>query len=98
MKMKFAAVASICVLAVLCPSASVIFASDSDADAAVYDGYYKNQLTSEQVKIYDAIAALAPTAIGGNETDGYYLEVTGSGLSTDVKDIERAWFATKLEA
>ena len=99
MKMKYAAVASICVLAVLCSSASVLFASDSDADASVYDGYYKNQLTSEQVKIYDAIAALAPTAaIGGNETDGYYLEVTGSDLSTDVKDIERAWFATKLEA
>ena len=99
MKMKYAAVASICVLAVLCSSASVLFASDSDADAAVYDGYYKNQLTSEQVNIYDAIAALAPTAaIGGNETDGYYLEVTGTGLSTDVKDIERAWFATKLEA
>lgn len=99
MKMKFAAVASICVLAVLCSSASVIFASDSDADAVVYDGYYKNQLTAEQKAIYDAIAALAPSAaIGGNETDGYYLEVTGTGLSTDVNDIERAWFATKLEA
>ena len=99
MKMKYAAIASLCVLAVLCSSASVLFASDSDADTAVYDGYYKNQLTDDQKDIYDAIVTLTPSAaIGGNETDGYYLTVTGASLSTDVKDIERAWFATKLEA
>ena len=100
MKMKYAAVASICVLAVLCSSASVLFASDSDADAAVYDGYYKNQLTSKQGDIYTALTGLAPSvAIEGNETDGYYITVSCTGLtSDDLNDIERAWFATKLEA
>ncbi|MEE3478269.1 MAG: FctA domain-containing protein, partial [Methanomethylophilus sp.] len=100
MKMKYAAVASICVLAVLCSSASVLFASDSDADAAVYDGYYKNQLTSKQVDIYTALTGLTPSvAIEGNETDGYYITVSCTGLtSDDLNDIERAWFATKLEA
>ena len=100
MKMKYAAVASICVLAVLCSSASVLFASDSDADAAVYDGYYKNQLTPKQVEIYTALTGLTPSvAIEGNETDGYYITVSCTGLTSDnLNDIERAWFATKLEA
>ena len=100
MKMKYAAVASICVLAVLCSSASVLFASDSDADAAVYDGYYKNQLTSKQVDIYTALTGLTSSvAIEGNDTDGHYITVSCTGLtSDDLNDIERAWLATKLEA
>ena len=47
MKMKFAAIASLCVLVVLCSSASVILASGSDAAADTYDGYYRNQLTAD---------------------------------------------------
>ncbi|MBO5519021.1 MAG: hypothetical protein J5945_02595 [Candidatus Methanomethylophilus sp.] len=103
MKMKYAAVASICVLAVLCSSASVLFASDSDADAAVYDGYYKNQLSSGQKTVYNALAGLSTdVAFGGDESSGYYIAVTAVDLDDDPdtakKDIETAWMATKLDA
>ncbi len=101
MKMKFAAIASLCVLVVLCSSASVILASGSDAAADTYDGYYRNQLTADQKLVYDALKDLPTDVTVGGDESGYYISVNAK-LSDDAdtakKDIETAWMATKLDA
>ena len=102
MKTHYAAVAVLCAMAVLCSSAAVLLATDADADASVFEGYYKNQLTSSQKAIYEAMVGLsADVAVNDDGAGGYYIEVTvpsNSDHDALLKDAERAWQATKLEA